>query len=167
MRNGSLSERIESLLGLVLFAMRVAPSWSERSGSFSLANAASSTRRCQRPNDSPRFMDRWPLRSTLKLRFASLLSVQLSSPTVASPARLGPLPLGAWSSPDWAFYVSQHCLLLSRRKAACYCSLSTFRARVCSALDSRSPLPSSPIHVVWRLLELPNCALQAPFLRAG
>lgn len=42
MRNGSLSEVIESLLGLVLFAMRwVAPSWSD-ARALAYANAASS-----------------------------------------------------------------------------------------------------------------------------
>lgn len=52
MRNGSLSEWIESLVGLVLFAMRwVSPSWGATLGRPCLANAVSPLAGAWSPND--------------------------------------------------------------------------------------------------------------------
>jgi hypothetical protein len=132
---GHCQKRIESLLGLVLLAMRAAL------GRYFLGATLA---RHSRLNVSSRAS------LALNPRFALYLSAQLRHASWCAFCETWFSAIGRQALADRSVW----CHSTARRQPACQCSLPA--SHVCSSLycvDSRSPLPSSAIDLTWRLLQ--------------
>ena len=134
---GHCQKRIESLLGLVLLAMRAAAALGRYFLGATLA-------RHSRLNVSSRAS------LALNPRFALYLSAQLKQASWCAFCETWFSAIGRQTLADRSVW----CHSTARRQPACQCSLPA--SHVCSSLycvDSRSPLPSSAIDLTWRLLQ--------------
>ena len=100
------------------------------------------------PERQPRLNVRHDASLALKPRSALLLSAQLTFASCCESCETWCAAIGRQVLAKSSVYVSQHCLMPAGRLP----TIAPY-SRPMYALDSRSPLPSSPVQDVWRLLE--------------